>query len=122
MKLSQNSLLKADTYVRPVAESGILGPVHGSWVDLLLHHIRRVEGGFITDLDWHSSDGRLLSGMAMLALEAASDYLDEFFRDVPSTQILLNRIQNLRERIFTVETSREEWSFDEHPGQVDPGS
>jgi hypothetical protein len=29
MKPSQNSLFKADTYVRRVAESGILGLVHG---------------------------------------------------------------------------------------------
>jgi hypothetical protein len=29
MKPSQNSLFKADTYVRAVAESGILGLVHG---------------------------------------------------------------------------------------------
>ena len=28
MKLSQNLLSKADTYVKPVAESGILGLVH----------------------------------------------------------------------------------------------
>jgi hypothetical protein len=96
--------------------------IHGSWVDLLQHHMRRVEGGFITNFDWHPSDGRLLSGIALMALEAASDYLDEFFRDVPDAQILLDRIQNLRERIFTVETSGEDWSFDEHPGQVAPGS
>jgi Family of unknown function (DUF5677) len=96
--------------------------VHGTWVDLLLHHIRSVDGGFVTNFDWHGSDGRLLSGVACLALEAASDYLDEFFPDVPGAQILLDRIQNLRERILTVEVSREEWSFDEQPGQVDPGS
>jgi hypothetical protein len=55
--------------------------------------------------------------VALVALEAASDYMDKYFHDVPGTQILLDRIQNLRERIFTVETSREEWSFDEHQGQ-----
>jgi hypothetical protein len=31
MNLSQNSLRKADTSVKPVAESGILGLVHGLW-------------------------------------------------------------------------------------------
>jgi hypothetical protein len=32
MKPSQNSLFKTDASVRPIAESGILGLVHGSLV------------------------------------------------------------------------------------------
>jgi hypothetical protein len=90
--------------------------VHGTWSDLLQHHLRIAKDGFVTNFDWKGSDGQLLSGVACVALEAASDYVDEFFHDVPGTQLLLDRIENLKKRIHDVETSREEWSVDDHSG------
>ena len=84
--------------------------VHGTWVDLVQNHLRPVNGGFVIDYDPTESDGQLQWPVAIVALEAAQAYLMEFFKGVPDTQVLFNRINDLTERTFAVGTAGDDWS------------
>ena len=88
--------------------------VHGTWVDLVQNHLRPVNGGFVIDYDPTESDGQLQWGGALVALEAAQAYLMEFFKDVPDSQILFNRIEDLMERTLAVGTADDDWSAGGH--------
>jgi hypothetical protein len=84
--------------------------VHETWVDLVLNHLRPVNGGFAIDSDPRASDGQLQWPMGWIALEAAQAYLMEFFMDVSDSQILYHRIKELEDRILAVGTAGDDWS------------
>ena len=84
--------------------------VHGTWVDLVLNHLRAVDEGFVVDYDHTESDGQLQLPAALVALEAAQAYLVGFFKDVPDSQVLLGRIEDLMERILGLYTANDDWS------------
>jgi hypothetical protein len=70
---------------------------HGTWVDLVLNHVRPVNGGFAIDSDPTASDGKLRWPIGLIALEAAQAYVMEFFKDVSDSQILHIRMALLHE-------------------------
>ena len=84
--------------------------VHGTWVDLVQNYLYAVDDGFVINFDLSDSDGRLLAPIAVLALDAARDYLNEFFRETADHEMLVGRIEDLIDRILKVEVSREDWS------------
>ncbi len=83
--------------------------VHGTWVDLVLHHLRDVDNGFQPDLTWSHVDTRLMLPICVLALNAARTYIDAFFPPLPELEPLLERIADLTDRIRTVDKAHEEW-------------
>ena len=87
--------------------------VHGTWVDLVLNHLRPVNGGFAIDSDPTASDGKLRWPIGLIALEAAQAYVMEFFKDVSGSRILYDRITDLMERTLAVGTARDDWSVAE---------
>lgn len=83
--------------------------VHGTWVDLLLHHLKVADGELAPDPTWLSIDARYLSPVCFLVLAAARDYLNAFLGNPPELEPLYGRIDNLTERILVVTRAYEEW-------------
>lgn len=83
--------------------------VHGTWHDLVLHHLSERDGGFIPDPSWTPVDTRLLSPPCIYVLECTESYLDVFFRDLPEAILLHERISDLKRRIFVLDSAHEKW-------------
>jgi hypothetical protein len=83
--------------------------VHGSWVDILLHHLDEQDGGFIPDSEWKGVDARLLNPIALLVLKAGGQYLEQFFGETTETAIIRTRIVDLAERISKADAAHEQW-------------
>ena len=83
--------------------------VHGTWVDLLLHHLEEKDGGFVPKPDWLDMDAKLLYPTCQIVLEGGSDYLMHFIGDLPEVKPLYSRIDDLQERILKLDTKHEEW-------------
>lgn len=83
--------------------------VHGTWVDLLLHHLKRADEGFAPDPTWSSIDTRYLSPVCLVVLAAARDYLNTFLGNLPELQPVYVRIDDLTQRILMVSGAYEEW-------------
>lgn len=83
--------------------------VHGTWVDLVQHHLEEKNQGFVPDPTWTQSDARLLSPIAFLVLEAARQYLEKFFGAVTDLQPVSERIEDLKQRISLVDEAHETW-------------
>ena len=49
--------------------------IHGTWVDLLIHHLEQTEMGFRLKAAFSRIDTRLLFPQSMTVLQAASDHL-----------------------------------------------
>ena len=87
--------------------------VHGTWIDLVKHHIRQADNGFKPDPTWSAVDTRLLLPICLLVLSAARDYIVAFFHPLPELEPLLQRIADLTSRVATVDEAHEEW-FNKH--------
>ena len=82
--------------------------IHGTWVDLLNNHLLGDEDGFEPNFDHTQTEGELLALVAVLATEAAVEYLDRYF-DRHLAEPLCQRLKSIKERIMKVEMSREDW-------------
>lgn len=87
--------------------------VHGTWVDLVKHHIRQADNGFKPNPTWSAVDSRLLLPICVLVLSAARAYIDAFFPPLPELEPLLQRIADVTSRVATVDEAHEEW-FSKH--------
>lgn len=84
--------------------------VHGTWVDLVLHHLEPVGEGFTPDPSWSAVDSRLLLPTCILVLAAAQAYLRKFLGgDVPELRPLHRRIDDLYQKMRKVEQAHEDW-------------
>lgn len=83
--------------------------VHGTWVDLVLYHIKEKESGFVPDPTSSNSDPRLLCPICRLVLRAGRSYLESFFGDIRELRPLYRRIDDLQERIHKVDEVHEQW-------------
>jgi len=83
--------------------------VHGTWVDLVLHHLQETEGGFAPDPSWSPVDPRLLCPPCIRVLDAARTYLKTYFGDLPELKPLYHRIDDLQERIKKLDAGHEQW-------------
>ena len=83
--------------------------VHGTWVDLVQHHLAEEDGGFRPDPTWSRVDSRLMLPTCVLVLTAAHVYVDQFFPPLPELKPLLDRITDLEDRIMAVDQDHEEW-------------
>jgi hypothetical protein len=102
-----NALGEGDMYVGQQRLSS--HAVHGTWVDLVMRHLTKVEGGFQPDPTWSPVDSRLMLPVCVLVLHAAHSYIDGFFPDEAELEPLYERIRDLDNRIRAVDKAHEEW-------------
>jgi hypothetical protein len=90
--------------------------VHGTWLDLLHHHIREVEGGFSVRFSPSPMDVRLLVPLGIIVLEAAETFVKRHLSAAPEAGLLRTALLDLRGRLILVDRSHEEW-FQRMKGQ-----
>lgn len=83
--------------------------VHGTWVDLVFHHLKEVDNGFVPDPTGSRVDSRLMLPVCLIVLRTAEDYVKAFFPPLPELLPLLERITDLTRRIKAVEAAHEKW-------------
>lgn len=84
--------------------------IHGTWVDLLIHHLEQTETGFRVKADFSRIDTRLLFPQSMAVLQAAADYLARFFgAHLGDLEPFSQRFKDLADRIATVDRAYEAW-------------
>ena len=101
------ALGEGETYV--AQQRGPSHAVHGTWVDLVQHHLTVVEGGFQPDPTWSRVDSRLMLPVCVLVLAAAHAYIDAFFPPLPELEPLFERMNDLEARIRGVDKAHEAW-------------
>lgn len=73
--------------------------IHGSWVDLALHNLKKDKIGFMPNPDPVHTDPRLLCPINMIILTALRSYLNKYFtQNHEGLKVLLARIDDLIER------------------------
>jgi len=83
--------------------------VHGTWVDLVLHHLDEIPGGFKPRPDSVTADARLLCPISDIVLMAIRSYVGKYFRkENEGILALLARIDNLIVRNKKVDSIHEE--------------
>ena len=82
--------------------------IHGDWVDLIQYHLEPKGEGFEPRFDWWPSDGELLMGISLFALDAANHYLVTYF-DETDVAPLTKRIVDLQARFQKVSATSEDW-------------
>lgn len=81
--------------------------VHGTWVDLLLHHLTEKGDGFLPDPDWKSIDARILLPEATYVLESLRAYLQRFWASYEEMTSAMARLESLSERIAVTDAAHE---------------
>lgn len=101
------ALGEGETYV--AQQRGPSHAVHGTWVDLVLRHLKAVENGFQPDPTWSRVDSLSMLPVSMLVLDAAHAYMRNFFPALPELEPLFERMADLEERIRVVDRAHEAW-------------
>jgi hypothetical protein len=83
--------------------------VHGTWMDLVLHHLQEKDGGLVPNPDWCPVDSRLLCPPCPMILDSARIYLQVFFSELPELKPLFQRIDDLEQRIKKLDDAHEQW-------------
>jgi Family of unknown function (DUF5677) len=83
--------------------------VHGTWVDLYKQHLdyNPKTKMFMARCKWLPTDARAYGPTAVLALDAVKPYVEKFFSTIPESKLLLERIDDLRNRTIAVEAAHE---------------
>jgi hypothetical protein len=83
--------------------------VHGTWVDLYLNHLEHDSKTdvFSPDPDFSWVDARILGPIAIFVLEATKPYVMRYFSGIPESNLLLERIDDMRGRIHEVDAVHE---------------
>jgi len=83
--------------------------VHGTWVDLILNHLREKDGGFAPEPSWSRVDSRLMLPVCAVVLESAYSYVRRFLGEHPELNSLYERVADLQARIGKVDQAHEAW-------------
>lgn len=81
--------------------------VHGTWLDLLHHHLLVVEGGFRVRFESSVMDVRILLPVGIWSVRTATTYLDRFLRGVPGVDTLRERLQDVHSRLHRLDEAHE---------------
>jgi hypothetical protein len=83
--------------------------VHGTWVDLYKNHLEHDPQNtvFAPDPKFSWVDTRHLAPTAIHVLEATKPYLERFFSRIPESRLVLDRIDDLTNRLFEVDARHE---------------
>lgn len=84
--------------------------VHGTWVDLYKHHLKYdlQTKLFSPRSEWRPTDARVFGPTTVLVLCAVEPYVEKFFSTIPESRLLLERIDDLRNRVIAVDTAHEQ--------------
>lgn len=83
--------------------------IHGTWVDLVLHHLEPKQAGFEPSFDESPVDTRILASICVFILSATKDYYEKFLAVSPEARPLKVRIDDLVDRLQRVNSAHEEW-------------
>lgn len=83
--------------------------IHGTWVDLVLHHLEPKPKGFAASFDESPVDTRILAPICVFVLAATNDYYEKFLAVSPQARPLKARIDDLVDRLQRVNSAHEEW-------------
>lgn len=83
--------------------------VHGTWVDLYQNHLEHDSKTdvFSPDPTFSWVDARVLGTIAIFVLEATKPYLERFFPGIPESKLLLERIDDLGDRLLKADALHE---------------
>lgn len=81
--------------------------VHGTWVDLILHHLEEAGTGFRAGPQPKRTDARLLLPVCLIVLQAVRSYVNSRFAHQGAAP-LIARIEDLFERVSAVNDAHEE--------------
>lgn len=82
--------------------------IHGTWVDIIKHHLEEVDSGFKPKHDSIVPDARLLCPINAIVLSSVKSYINKYFpRDNEIIGVILSRIDKLMERNKTVDSLQE---------------
>lgn len=81
--------------------------VHGTWLDLLHHHLVVVEDGFRVRFESSAMDVRVLLPVGLWAGWTATAYLDRFLDSVPGIAVLRARIDETLARVQKLDEAHE---------------
>ena len=83
--------------------------VHGTWVDLYQNHLEHDSKTdvFSPNNAFSWVDTRLLGPVAIFVLEATKPYLERFFSGMHQNKLLLDRIDDLENRLIEVDAAHE---------------
>ncbi|HUT21871.1 MAG TPA: DUF5677 domain-containing protein [Candidatus Bipolaricaulota bacterium] len=83
--------------------------IHGTWVDLILHHLEKTDDGFRPKPEPTVTDARLLCPINLIILTAIQSYIKKYFiHDSEVFVALVDRISGLLELNNKVDTAHEE--------------
>ena len=83
--------------------------IHGTWSDLLHHHVRPVDGGFAVRFETSPVDVRVFGAAALILLEAAKAYMSHYFREQPESESFVGALTELQGYVRRVDEAHEEW-------------
>ncbi len=83
--------------------------VHGTWLDLLHHHLRDLRGGFSPRFDHTPADARGFGSVAVFVIDALAAFAERHLSAAPECVVLLRRLDSVRSRVLAVEESHERW-------------
>jgi hypothetical protein len=83
--------------------------VHGTWVDLYMNHLEHDSkiDVFSPHPKFSWVDARLLGPVAIFMLEATKPYLERFFPGISETKLVLERIDDLIDRLLEADAVHE---------------
>lgn len=82
--------------------------VHGTWVDLVAHHLEEVGSGFRPKSSAMRADARLLLPISIFVLDAMQSYVGSRFPALhPGMAVLSSRIEDLMRRLKEVDSCHE---------------
>ena len=94
--------------------------VHGTWVDLVLHHLESRSQGFAPDFKWTRTDARILGSSPFAVLKALREYLVFFMGHLPELNPLYARIDDLEARLLKLNDAHEQWLQNQYTGTIEP--
>jgi hypothetical protein len=83
--------------------------VHGTWSDLILHHLDEAGNGLVADPEWALVDTRILCPPCYLVIEAVKAYLTHYFAGFRDLVVVEHRILDLLDRVRKVDHAHERW-------------
>ena len=92
----------------PIFQGMTSQAVHGSWSDLIRNYLNKNDTGYEPKSDHTQTEGKLFGPTALFATNAAKVYIDRFF-DTRNAEPLVQRLDDLQQRLALVEASRPGW-------------
>jgi len=83
--------------------------IHGSWIDLIKHHLEEIDSGFRPTPDPVIPDSRLLCPINIFVLMAVDSYIRKYFPENDAgISFLLSRVVDLIERLTKIDSLHEQ--------------